>query len=302
MDQGLPWGLRRIGLPRAWQRSRGQGVRVAVIDTGADWTHPDLAPRVRGGVNILAPGEPPGDDNGHGTHVAGIVAAADNAAGVVGVAPGADLYVVKAFDRDGSAALVDLLQALQWCADYGMQVINMSFGQPASSPALARAVEALTALGAVLVAAAGNGGAGRPVDFPARYPHVLAVTATDPRDTLARSSSRGPEVDLAAPGTGIVSLWPGGRLRSLSGTSMAAAHVAGAAALLLAAEPGLTPGEVRDRLRATAEPLPGLSPAEQGAGLVRPDRALAAAMPVGADGDMAGEGQGIQEGPAAAAQ
>lgn len=154
------------------------------------------------------------------------------------------------------------------------QVTNMSFGQRQSSPSLARAAAALEARNILLVAAAGNGGPREPVDFPARYPQVLAVTAVDRRNRLALSASRGPEVDLAAPGMRILSLWPGDRLRLLSGSSMAAAHVTGAAALLLAADPGLTPAAVRERLRETAEPIPGLSRPEQGAGLVRADRAL----------------------------
>lgn len=120
----VPWGVSRVGAPPAWTRTRGEGVRVAVMDTGVDTEHPDLAPVLRGGINLLEPDAPPEDDNGHGTHVAGVIAAADSDQGVVGVAPACELYAVKAFDRSGSAATSDVLTALQWCADYGIQVVN----------------------------------------------------------------------------------------------------------------------------------------------------------------------------------
>lgn len=273
----VPWGAERIGAPRAWTRSRGEGVRVAIIDTGVDWEHPDLAENVKGGLNLLDPGRPPEDDNGHGTHVAGIVAARDGDGGVVGVAPRCELYALKAFDASGYGTAADVLLALQWCVQYGMHVANLSFGQDHASPALARAVQACDEAGLVLVAAAGNDGRPDSVDYPARHPHVLAVTAATRRDRLLWTSSRGPEVDLIAPGRAIPSLGAGGGIRTLSGTSMAAPHVTGAAALLLAAEPHLSPAQVRERLRATAERLPGLGPDEQGAGMVRADRALGVA-------------------------
>lgn len=152
----------------------------------------------------------------------------------------------------------------------------MSFGQTEPSPAIARAGAALEAAGIVLVAAAGNGGRPDSVDYPARLPSVLAVSAVTRWDRLLRTSSRGPEVDLAAPGRNIPSLGPGGRLRVLSGTSMAAPHVTGIVALLLSAEPGLSPAEVSRRLKETAEWLPALGREEQGAGLVRADLALGA--------------------------
>lgn len=152
--------------------------------------------------------------------------------------------------------------------------MNMSFGQQEDSPAVRRAVAAAERLGMVLVAATGNDGSRASVDLPARLPTVLAVVGTDSQDRVMATSSKGPEVDLAAPGRRVPSLARQGGIRTLSGTSMAAPHVAGTAALLLSAEPGLTPGQVRDRLKRTAEPLPGLPAQEQGAGLVRADLAL----------------------------
>lgn len=271
--QEIPWGVSRIGAPTAWTVSRGAGVRVAVIDTGVDIDHPDLAANLRGGINILEPEQPPTDDNGHGTHVSGTIAAADNAVDVAGVAPACDLYAVKAFDAAGGAGVSDVLLSLQWCADYGMHVINMSFGQDEPSEALRRAIQGLERRGIILVAASGNGGAGF-VSYPAKYPEVLAVASTNARDRLTHSSNLGPEVDLAAPGHRILSLGRGGGTRLLSGTSMAAPHVTGAVALVWAQRPQLNAAGVRRLLRDTAVPLPGGLSGLGGAGLVRVDRAL----------------------------
>lgn len=154
----------------------------------------------------------------------------------------------------------------------------MSFGQDEDSPAVTRAVAAAERRGMVLVAAAGNDGGDNTVDFPARLPTVLAVTGCDQSDRIMRNASRGPEVDLAAPGRGIVSLGRGGGRRVLSGTSMATPHVTGVVALLLAARPALSPAEVRRILADSAEPLGNLAAEEQGAGLVRADRALEQAL------------------------
>lgn len=123
-EEMVPWGVARVGAPRAWARTRGEGVRVAIIDTGVDWQHPDLAGNVRGGWNLLDPSLPPDDDNGHGTHVAGIIGARDGEGGVVGVAPRCDLYALKAFDENGYGATSDVLLALQWCVQYGMNVVK----------------------------------------------------------------------------------------------------------------------------------------------------------------------------------
>lgn len=270
--QTVPWGVERVGAPQAWPVSRGRGVRVAVIDTGVDGNHPDLRGAVQGGANFLDESAPPADDNGHGTHVAGIIAARDNQEGVVGVAPEAEIYSLKAFDGRGSGAISNIIAALEWCIGHGMQVVNMSFGGNRNR-ALGRALQAALDAGIVLVAAAGNNGRDDSVDFPASHPGVIAVSAIDGDDTLARYSSRGPEVDLAAPGSRVLSTYPGG-YRELSGTSMAAPHVTGVVALLLARWPRLTRDEVERHLKESAAQLPGLGPEEQGAGLVNAAAAM----------------------------
>lgn len=150
----------------------------------------------------------------------------------------------------------------------------MSFGQEEPSESLRRSVLGLERRGIVLVAAGGNSGTGTPVDFPARYPEVVAVAASNQKDRVARLSNSGPEISLTAPGTRILSLALGGSTRLLSGTSMAAPHVTGSVALLRSVWPRLTPAQIRNVLMNTAEHLPGAAPNDEGAGLVRPDRAL----------------------------
>lgn len=250
--QVLPWGVDRIDAELAWATTRGAGVKVAVIDTGIALSHTDL--RVKGGVNTINPRKSYADDNGHGTHVAGTIAALDNSIGVVGVAPLAELYAVKVLNKQGIGFLSDIIEGLQWSIDNGMQVVNMSLGGGGNAT-YEQAIRATYQAGLVIVAAAGNDGpAENTVSYPAKYAETIAVSATDISDTIASFSSRGPEVDLAAPGVNIYSTWYTGGYRSGSGTSMATPHVAGAAALLIAA--GVTSNDsVRAILQSTAEDL-----------------------------------------------
>ncbi|MEW6545699.1 MAG: S8 family peptidase [Bacillota bacterium] len=273
--QQLPWGVDRIDADLAWASSRGTGVKVAIVDTGIDKDHPDLVDNLKGGYLAIQTGVykrkgPDGwdDDNGHGTHVAGIVAAVDNTIGVVGVAPEAWLYGVKVLDRTGSGYYSDIIEGIQWCIDNGMQVINMSLGGSTDSPALHDAVIAAYNSGITIVCAAGNSGPEEDtVAYPARYPEVIAVAATAADDSVPDFSSRGPEVDIAAPGVSILSTWNDGGYATASGTSMASPHVAGTVALYLAAQGPASPDQVRQHLMATAEPLPYPS-TWVGAGLV----------------------------------
>ncbi|MBE0416926.1 MAG: S8 family peptidase [Coriobacteriia bacterium] len=268
-DQVLPWGVDRIDADQAWATSTGTGVKVAIIDTGIDSTHSDLRANLLGGVNTINPKKSWNDDNGHGTHVAGIVAAEDNTFGVVGVSHSAGLYAVKVLDRNGSGWLSDVIEGLQWAKDNGAGVVNMSLGTSSNVQSFHDAVIELYNAGIVQVAAAGNSGPGDgTVSYPAAYAEVIAVAATDSSDGQPYWSSRGPEVDLAAPGASIYSTYRGDTYATLSGTSMAAPHVAGAVALLLQLKSGLTPDEVKADLQSTAEWLSGLTANQQGAGLV----------------------------------
>lgn len=234
----LPWGVDRIGAALVHPYNKGTGVRVAIIDTGIDYTHPDLNDNYMGGYNFVNNNADPMDDNGHGTHVAGIVAAEDNDFGVIGVAPEAYLYGVKVLDRNGSGYFSDVIAGIDWSVQNGMQVISMSLGANTGSDALKAACDNAYNAGVLLVAAAGNDGnhlgTGDSVDYPARYESVIAVAATDSSSSNTRASwsSTGPAVELSAPGVIINSTLFGGAYGTKSGTSMAAPHVSGTAALV----------------------------------------------------------------------
>lgn len=261
--QVLPWGVDRIDADLVIEE--GSGIKVAVVDTGIDYRHGDLAANVVGGVNILSTRKDYRDDNGHGTHCAGIIAAVDNEIGVIGVGSQISLYGVKVLDRKGNGYLSDLIAGLEWCVANDIDVINMSLSADVDVQSFHDAISLVDAAGIVQVAAAGNDGS--TVDYPARYAETIAVSATDINDNFAYFSNYGPEIDVAAPGVEIYSTYKDDGYATASGTSMSAPHVAGACALKLAVSGGLSPDEVKNSLKATAESI-GLSSDLQGAGLV----------------------------------
>jgi len=267
--QSLPWGIDRIDAELVWSTDNGNGVNIAILDTGIDLDHPDLIGNIGGGINIINSRKSANDDNGHGTHVAGTVAAVNNEIGVVGVAPDAKLYAVKAFDRKGNGFLSDIIAGIGWSITNGMQVINMSFGADSDVQSLHDAITAAYDAGITMVAAAGNNGSY--VLYPAKYTETIAVSATAEGDILASFSSVGPEIDLAAPGVAILSTWKGGGYNTIDGTSMAAPHVTGTVALVLEDNLSQTPNEVKNILLTTADDL-GLSLDQQGNGLVDAER------------------------------
>ncbi|UCD49876.1 MAG: S8 family serine peptidase [Phycisphaerales bacterium] len=268
--QTVSWGVDRIDADRVWSTNTGYGINVAILDTGIDYDHPDLQTNVQGGVyfagwiidelmgkdgsTIPADWD---DGHGHGTHCAGIVAAANNTFGVAGVAPEANLWGVKVLDDNGGGYTSDIIQGIQWCADNGIEVGSMSFGASSGTASLQSACQAAFDAGVFLVAAAGNDYGG-PVIYPAAYASVTAVSAVgqnaDGNIYLADFSNVGPEIRLAAPGVSINSTFNGGGYKVWGGTSMACPHVAGAAALAWAS--GLSsPMGVQTRLWDTAEDM-----------------------------------------------
>lgn len=261
-SQPVPWGVDKIDADLAWSLSRGAGVKIAVLDTGIDKDHPDLSGNIMGGVNYVSTpwwADPDpldwGDDNGHGSHVAGIIGALDNDIGVIGVAPGSWLYGVKVLDKKGDGFLSDVILGIEWAIDNDMDIITMSLGSNTGSQSLEEALDNAYNAGILVVAAAGNDGDSNPdddVDYPARYDPVIAVGATDSNDIHPGWSSDGPEVEISAPGVNVYSTWKNGGYNTESGTSMATPHVTGVAALLLAYDPGLSPDQVRARLQSTA--------------------------------------------------
>jgi hypothetical protein len=261
MSAKVPWGIARVGAPAAWDRSRpstlGAGVSVAVIDTGVNCSHPNLKCDASQGYNAVDPEALPIDDNDHGTHVAGIIAgkgAMDPATGenVFGVAPLATIVPVKVLDDSGGGALSDVVRGINWAARRGVNVINMSLGSPNGAPTLKKAVEAACGRGVTVVAASGN--SGDAVNYPGAYDCAIAVAASDKDGNIPSFSCRGPQVAFAAPGVAVNSALRQG-YGEHEGTSMAAPHVAGLAALALATHPGLGPSGVKRLLAESATRL-----------------------------------------------
>ena len=255
-DAEVEWGVDRIDAEKAHAGGHtGVGAKIAILDTGIDYSHPDLGNYV-GGYDFVNGDIDPMDDHGHGTHCAGIAAASSGDGGVVGVAPDASLYGVKVLDSQGSGYYSDIAAGLEWThtnqTDGQMHVASMSLGGGRGSTTLERACNAAADSGVFVVAAAGNDGRNR-VSYPAKYPSVVAVSATDDADGLAWFSNTGDEIELAAPGVAITSTVRGGGYESWSGTSMACPHVAGVAALVMVGE--ASGGNARSRLQQTAEDL-----------------------------------------------
>jgi len=256
----------------------GTGVKVAVIDTGMDYNHEDLNDNYKGGYDFVFNDCDPFDDsyNSHGTHVAGIIAAEMNGIGVVGVAPNASLYAVRVLDGAGFSKTSWVIAGIEWAVDNDMDVIIMSSGTEKDSKSFRDACRNAYDAGVLLVAAAGNtyGGNGK---YPARYDSVIAVTATDPNDGQALFSPMGQEVELAAPGVNIWSTIQGDGYGNLNGTSQAAPHVAGTAALIISSNLPDVNGDgtvnnedVRLQLQSTAQDLGDLGKDDTyGYGLVK---------------------------------
>lgn len=254
----IPWGVRQIKAPEAWKTARGSKVRIGVIDTGIDYSHPDLQGRISRGVNLVHRGLPPYDDNGHGTHISGTIAASNPSSGIVGVAPQAIIHPVKAFDHNGSAYVSDIVLGIDWCVRNKVHIINMSFGMKSRSKSLQLAVRNAINQGIVVIASSGNEGKLSAIDYPARFPHVIAVGATTMNKKVAPFSNRSRSIDIYAPGDKIRSTWLQHKYMELSGTSMATSHVSGVIALMLSVRPGLSPSEIRTLLRKTSNPVYGL--------------------------------------------
>jgi subtilisin family serine protease len=228
------WGLTALAGESAWTYATGSGVRVAVLDSGVDDDHPDLVGNLTEGYNAFDGSTATDDRFGHGTHVAGIVAATSgNKRGVAGLASRATIVPVKVLADAGWGSTTEIARGLVWAADHDVAVANLSVGAQVDDPALGVAVEYALARGVTLVASAGNSGCPSSTTYPASYPGVIAVASTsDARGTRSSFSSCGSWVDLAAPGESIYSTRQGGTYVYMSGTSMAAPQVAATAALL----------------------------------------------------------------------
>ncbi|HEV7886001.1 MAG TPA: S8 family serine peptidase, partial [Acidimicrobiales bacterium] len=300
--QDRQWGMRLIGAPQAWDRGTGAGVTIAVVDTGVALNHEDLAGRLVAGTNIVDPAKPPQDDNGHGTHVAGIAAAStNNGRGVVSVAPDAMIMPVKVFGANGKAAEADIVSGVKWAVDHGAKVVNMSFGddlQPLLGPGFSDAVRYAWSKGVVSVVAAGNGGGSLVTSSGFSQENALVVSAVTKNDTKPDYSSDVGQAKwgIAAPGGAdkgqpaedyiFSTVWTKDHPSApnyyayMSGTSMAAPHVSGAVAVLLSR--GFTPQQAVDRLLATAKDIgPAGKDSTFGYGRLDMAKAVAGLAPTG---------------------
>jgi len=263
-EDRIPWGLQATSALEAWEFFRK--VKVGVIDTGVDLDHYDLMP-VHNGINVINSRRLPYDFHGHGTHVSGTIGGRKNGRGVLGILPDVELYPIKAFDRRGNGRLSSIVEGIEWSIDNDIQILNMSFGTTEDNSTLKDAIAKAYEAGITMIAAAGNNSNNK-IDFPAKYPEVIAVGAIDKSKEVADFSNYGEELDILAPGVNILSTWRNNRLRTLDGTSMATAHVTGIVALMLSVFKGLTPKEIKKLLLEGASPLSSVAKEKQGAGLV----------------------------------
>lgn len=252
LSETIDWGLEQSGIKNTWKQTKGDGVRVAVLDTGIDRDHPDLESAIEAYANFTAsPFD--ADRNGHGTHCAGTVGARANGAGVIGVAPACRILGGKVLDDAGAGTERAIARGFDWARELQADIISGSFGSHHDSPIIAAAVRRAVQAGIFVIMAAGNDGLPNSVNFPARLPETIAVAAVDRFGQVAPFSSRGMQVDIAAPGVDILSTWLRGTHALSSGTSMATPFVAGVVALLVAKHRlrgGLTPIKSTDDLRA----------------------------------------------------
>ena len=264
---GNLWSVDNVNAPEIWaggdgfSGSTGEGITIAVIDSGVDLDHPEFSGRIVPGYDFVD-GDPYADDeNGHGTHVAGTIAAANDGNGITGIAHEAKIMPLRVLNRDGYGWTSDIISAVRWAADNNADVINMSLGAGGYSQAMADAIQYASELGSVVVMAAGNSGIGQP-DYPAAFAinHGIAVGAADRSRSLAGFSNRAGETELdyvTAPGVSIYSAVPGGGYATFNGSSMAAPHVAGVAGLLKSHDRSLSPSAVEDLLTGSASNATG---------------------------------------------
>ncbi len=278
LAQTKPWGIDRVDADVVHNNGQtGEGAHIAILDTGIDADHPDLEANLGKGYAVENCSgsdcvEDWDDDHSHGTHCAGIANAVNNDEGVVGVSTNATLHAVKVLSGSGSGSASGVAEGIKWAADQGYGVISMSLGASSGSSTIRDALQYAQDRDVIIISAAGNEGPCTDcVHYPGAYPESMAIGSTASDDSMSSFSSTGPEVEMCAPGSDILSCVKGGGYQKYSGTSMATPHVSGAAGLLRAQ--GLSASETRKRLTDTAEDL-GFADNEQGAGLLDVEAAV----------------------------
>jgi subtilisin len=231
--QKAGWEITAFNLTNTWSLTQGDGVVVAVLDTGCDLNHEDLKGNILEGKNFVERNLPPFDENGHGSHISGTICALNNDIGVVGVAPKAKVMPVKVLDNKGAGNLEVVAEGIRWSADQGVDFIVMSLGSPTPTPVIHDAIKYASSKGVVVWCAAGNAGKTRQIFYPAAYPEVIGIGAIDEKLNRANFSCTGPDLDFLAPGVSILSTVPENWYAILSGTSMSTPFAAGIGCLLL---------------------------------------------------------------------
>lgn len=233
-QQVIPWSISHFDVENEWAKAQGEGVTVAVIDTGCDLDHPDLKDSLVDGYNFIGRNKNPVDDNGHGSHVAGTIAATNNRKGIVGVAPKSKIMPIKSLGKDGTGDLRSICEGILFAADNGADIITMSLGTPVGSMHMRQAINYAVDKGCVFFCAAGNSGQRSELMYPAKYTDTISVGSISKDLKISRfSCSTGSELDFLAPGEDVISCVPDDSYAVMSGTSMANPFAAGCAALLL---------------------------------------------------------------------
>ena len=254
----VTWAVERVNALEYHQITKGNGIKIAIIDSGANVNHPDLINNIKTGYNFIDNNYDVSDDCDHGTCVSGVIAAESNDFGMLGIAPQSFIYPLKVMHKISgnrcSGYSSDIVQAIEWSIENNMDIINLSLGSPSQLYSVGIALDAAYDAGILIVAAAGNDGTKSTCDdddcvhYPAKYDSAIAVAAMTWTDTIASYSSRGPEVELTAPGTSVYTTASNGEYRWFSGTSCAAPIISGVAALLMAKYPEKTNVEIREKL------------------------------------------------------
>lgn len=235
MSQTTDWGLESLNVPNVWRATKGEGIKVAVLDTGVAYNHPDLSGAILDMKDFTNSPSGPYDIQNHGTHVAGVIAARDNTTGVVGVAPQAGLLIAKVLGDNGSGGEAGIIRGVEWALEKDADIISMSLGSAYETPELRKILNEAIKKGKFVICAAGNDGPQLDsVTYPGKYEEIITVGSIDRRRNISWFSSKGRQVDIVAPGDEILSTIPSNGYGQMSGTSMATPFVTGLAALMLA--------------------------------------------------------------------
>jgi subtilisin family serine protease len=227
------WEIKKFDIPSEWKYSQGENVRVAVIDTGCDLYHNDLKDNILQGKNFISPNKDPIDDNGHGTHVSGTIAAKNNGIGIVGVAPMSKIIPIKALDADGNGSNKDIAKAIVWAVDNSSDLITMSLGSSNDSLEIRSAINYATKKNVTIFCAAGNFGELVDIMYPAKYVDTISIGSIDQNLKRSNFSCAGDTLDFLSPGENIIGCTPNNNYAIMSGTSMANPFAVGCACLLL---------------------------------------------------------------------